>query len=213
MPSFLGTPFFAMPLMEVGDVFDLLAPLVLIPAYWSLFDFDPERRPGFGPTLLFLVLASLWGLGHGMHLAANSLGHLETGMGGSPIGRLTDFYDEHLSHYLWHVAIAGLAIAIVWRQSGNPLPPGGKWVPVLAAGVLYGFTYFVDVVESQTAPLGVPFAVLLSAYGVLMARKRWATEPLLAFFSIGSLTSCVLFGAWAAYWGGLPEFSKVGIIR
>jgi hypothetical protein len=213
-PSFLRAPFAPMPLLEWGDAIDLITPLVLLPSYWSLFHFRDDRPPGFAAVLGFVALASLWGLGHGMHLAANSIGHLETGLDGTALRRLTDFYDEHLSHYLWHLGIIGLTVLLLGRQWWHPFTgePARLGLPVVA-GLVYGATYFVDVVESQTAPLGVPFALAVAVFGIGFGRRQFSFQPLLAFFSVGYLMACVLFGAWAAYWGGLPEFSRVGIIQ
>jgi len=69
------------------------------------------------------------------------------------------------------------------------------------------------VVEGQTAPLGVPFAVLVSLFGLARDRPRPRRQPLLSFFVFAHLFAALLFAVWGAYWGGLPEFSQVGLIR
>ena len=104
-PAFVNGPFGPYPLMTVGEVLDLLTPLILIPIYWLLLELTPEKPPSRSENLLFLVLAVLWADGHGMHLAANSIGHLLKDLAGSDVYTLTDFYDEVLSHYLWHFAV------------------------------------------------------------------------------------------------------------
>ncbi|MFC1921477.1 hypothetical protein ACFLYQ_07125 [Chloroflexota bacterium] len=199
--------------MKAGDVFDILTPLVLIPLYWMLFRLDENKAPGFRENILFIILAAFWIEGQGMHLAANSIGHLTGAMEGSDLYRLSYFYDEVLSHYLWHFGIVGLSALVVFRQWRNPFNEDKPvlWLPVLA-GIIHGFTLFVIVVEAQTAPLGIPYAVLATLFGVIWGRKRFRQQPLLLFFFITGVVAVVLFIIWAIIWGGLPEFSAVGII-
>ena len=62
--------------------------------------------------IAFLVLASLWTMGQGMHLSANSINNL-LGPGDTPVHELVHFYDEVLSHYLWHIGLVGLSILLL----------------------------------------------------------------------------------------------------
>ncbi len=57
-----------------------------------------------------------------MHLAANSISHLMEEMKHSDAYTLTHFYDEVLSHSLWHVGIVGLSALLLYRQWRNPFP-------------------------------------------------------------------------------------------
>jgi hypothetical protein len=128
--------------------------------------------------------------------------------------RLTHFYDEDLSHYMWHSAIMGLSallLAAHWRGPAGAQPGGRAWAA--GAGVLHGLTYFIIVVEGGTALLGVPFALGAAAVGIIWGRDRLGQRPLLLFFVVAYIAATVLFAGWAAYWGGLPEFSQVGIIQ
>ncbi len=43
-------------------------------------------------------------------------------------------------------------------------------------------------------------------------RPRLRRQPLLSFFVFAHLFAMLLFALWGAYWGGLPEFSQVGLI-
>ena len=148
-----------------------------------------------------------------MHLSANSIGHLLEDMKGSDAYNLTLFYDEVLSHYLWHFGVVGLSALLLWRQWHNPFSEerAGVWLLILA-GVIYGFTFFVIVIEAGTAPVGISFAVLVAVLGWILGRKRMRQQPLLTFFLVGYSIATVFFIGWAIYWGGLPEFSQVGII-
>jgi hypothetical protein len=208
----LSKQFSPYPLMKIGDVFDLLTPLVLIPLYWLLYRLTEEKTTLSGMAF-FVVLAALWVEGQGMHLAANSIGHLLEDVKHSDAYQLTFFYDEVLSHYLWHSGIVGLSALLLWRQWHSPfIGERAKLWPLILAGAIYGFTFFVIVVEAGTAPLGLSFAVLVAVLGWILGRKRMREQPLLTFFLLGYTIATVLFIGWAIYWGGLPEFSQVGII-
>lgn len=212
-PGLLNRQFGPYPLIKTGDVLDLFAPLILIPLYWALFQVNGERNPSRGQVALFLILAACWVEGQGMHLAANSIGHLLDEMKGSDVYTLTLFYDEVLSHYLWHSAIVGLSALILYRQWKNPF--AGEYSGLglqIAAGVVHGFNYFLTIVEGATGPLGVPFAALVTIMVLVWGRKRLRQQPLLTFFFAAYLVATLFFAGWAIYWGGLPEFSQVGII-
>lgn len=212
-PPLLNKQFGLYPVMKVGDVFDLFTPLVLIPLYWLMYRLDGSKAIGLRGSLIFMVFAAFWAAGQGMHLSANSIGHLLKDMKGSDIYNLTNFYDEVLSHYLWHSGVLGLSAVLIYHQWQNPSTEGQAmpWI-VRSAGIIYGFAYFVIVIEGATTPMGVPFAVLASLFILIWERKKLSQQPLLVFFLIAYLLATVLFAGWGIYWHGLPEFSKVGII-
>lgn len=209
-PAFLNQQFGPYPLMKTGDVTDLLTPLVLIPLYWLLFRLD--KNPFAGEVIAFLVFAAMWVEGQGMHLGANSIGHLLQEAKDSDAYALTHFYDEVLSHYLWHVGLVGLTALLVWRQAKNPFAQAqGTLRSEIVAGVIYGITYFIIIVEAGTALVGIPFAILVSLFG-LLRRKQLRQQPVTAFFFAAHLLATLLFLAWFMRWGGLPQFSEVGLI-
>ena len=212
-PAFLNKQFGIYPLMKVGDVFDIFTPLILIPLYWLLFRIDADKTHGLTEVLIFLLFVAFWVEGQGMHLSANSIGHFLKGMEGSDTYGLAYFYDEVLSHYMWHFGVFGLSALVVFRQLRNPFTEKQAilWVLVLA-GIIHGFTLFVIVVEGRTALLGVPFVILVTLFGSIWGRKRFSQQPLLLFFFVACLVATLLFIGWGSYWGGLPEFSEVGII-
>jgi len=213
-PPLLSKQFGPYPLMKVGDVFDLFTPLVLIPLYWLLYWLDGSRPIGLKGNVVFMVFVAFWVAGQGMHLAANSIGHLLENMKGTDIYSLTNFYDEILSHYLWHFGIFALSAMIIYRQWRNPLAQGRPMpLAMIVAGVIYGFAYFAIVIEGATTPIGVPFAVLAMLFILVWGRKNLGQQPVLAFFLVTYLLATVLFLCWGIYWHGLPEFSKVGIIK
>jgi len=214
-PALLSGQFGPYPLMKYGDILDLATPLVLIPLYWLLFQLTPGQLPRQGQMLLFMVLTAAWAAGQGMHLSANSIGHLLGNMLDSDVYELTHFYDEDLSHYIWHLGLVGLSGLIIFRQRHHPIMEKAEGLPALiAAGLFYGFTYFLTVIEAGTAPLGVPFATIVTILGLNWARKKeLAQQPMTAFFVVGYGLATLLVIIWAIWQGGLPEFSEVGIIQ
>ncbi len=217
-PPLLGKPFGPYPIMKVADVFDMLTPLVLLPLYWLLYRVSQKEPISLSGIIVFFVLAAFWAEGQGMHLSANSISHLLKGMESSDmessdIYKLTYFYDEVLSHYLWHFGIVGLSAYLIFRQWQNHLLEGRTplW-PLILAGVIHGFTFFLIVVEAGTAPLGVTFAILVVLFGLIWSRKRMRQQSLLTFFFISYAVAALFFIGWGIYWRGLPQFSEVGLI-
>ena len=208
-PAFLSSSFPLYPLMKNGDALDLLTPLVLIPLYWTLFNgasSTPVNRRGMP---VFLLLASLWVLGHGMHLVGNSIGHQLDAFKDTPVYTLTYFYDEQLSHYLWHLGIFGLTLAIMIRswnaQEGEP----ANRTLLLLAVILYGFAFASITLEGQTWPVGLPFAVLAGILPLISRRSEFWNRPVLSFFTLAHLLAVVLMIAWAVIQGGFIEPSDV----
>jgi hypothetical protein len=212
-PPFLGISFGPYPLMKIADVFDILTPLVLLPLYWLLYRLSQNQPLNLSGMVIFFVFAAFWAAGQGMHLAANSIDHLLKGMESSDIYKLTHFYDEILGHYLWHVGIVGLAGFLIFRQWQSPSTEerGSLW-PLMLAGVIHGFTFFMIVIEGGTAPLGITFAVLAVLFGLVWGRKMLFMRPVITFFFISYAVALLFFIGWGIYWQGLPQFSEVGII-
>ena len=210
-PPLLGRPFDPYPLMNVADVFDILTPLVLLPLYWLLYRKSQPGPVSMSGIIVFFIFAAFWAQGQGMHLSANSIGHLLKGMEGSDIYNLTYLYDEVLSHYLWHFGIIGLSAFLIFRQWQNPFikEQATLW-PLILAGVIHGFTFFLMVIEAGTAPLGVTFAVLVVLFSLIWGRKKMSQQPLTTFFFISYTVATFFFIGWGIYWRGLPQFSEVG---
>jgi len=215
-PAFLSDPFPWYSLMKVGDVVDVCTSFILLPFYWFLFRANGDSKPGSRDVVLFFIFAAAWASGQGMHLSANSIGHqlkamkiVET----SDVYTLTNFYDEVLSHYIWHLGMMGLSAVIMFRQWRLVKEDQNQVGIMVFCGILYGFTYFTMIIEGATTPIGVPFAILVTLLVWGFGRERIKNRPLLAFFSIAYLVATILFLGWGIYWGGFPEFSAVGIIE
>jgi len=217
---FFRIPFPLYPLMSYQDALDLLTPLVLIPIYWLLFESSTRGESSRVEEIVFIVLAAVWVLGHGMHLAANSIDNLienlaksqQLDITGTDVYSLTYFFDENLSHYLWHGGILGLVALLGYREWQRSANLTTTWWVTILAGVIHGFSLFCIFLEGQTVLLGFPFTVIFTLLALVWGRKRLSCQPLLAFFSIACLVAVILFIGWGLYWGGFPEFSEVGLI-
>jgi hypothetical protein len=212
-PPYLRYPLPFYPLMELADATDILTPLILIPIYWLLFQSSDETPAGLPAMILFMLFAVLWVQGQGMHLATNSIGHLLKDSPHSNAFTLANFYDETLSHYLWHIGIAGLSALLVWRSWLITLGTStSDRVAVVFGGIVYGTTFFIITIEGVTVPIGLPFSFVFVAVMLLRARSRLPQQPILMFFTIAGVLSLVLYAAWGLIWGGFPEFSEIGLI-
>lgn len=206
--------------MSWQDAIDILTPLVLIPVYWMIFKGVARGEAKMADELIFMIMSAFWVAGQGMHLAANSINNLIGNLAknqviditATDVYHLTYFYDEHLSHYLWHIGVLGLAALLIYEGWRQPADEKTDWRIVVPASVLYGFTWFCIFLEGQTLPIGVPFAVIASLLILIWGRRKLAQQPILAFFLVSTLLAALLFIGWGLYWGGFPQFSDVGLI-
>jgi len=217
---FLRFTFPPYPLISYQDAFDLLTPLVLIPIYWLLFKYAAVEKSKLIEEIAFLLFTVFWVQGQGMHLSANSINNLIESLAqnhiidnsATDIYRLTYFFDEYLSHLLWHFGILGLTALLIYREWNRPAQKSTIWWAAILAGLIYGFTYFCTFLEGKTVMMGLPFAVVIVTFTLISALKDLSKRPVLAFFFLAFLTACLLFAGWGLYWGGFPEFSDVGLI-
>jgi len=217
---FFRTPFTLYPLMSNQDALDLLTPLVLIPIYWLMFRETSRESSGLFEEIIFMLLAVFWISGQGMHLAANSINNLIESLARThvldikptDIYQLTYFMDEHLSHYIWHIGIIGLAALLIYRDWRRSADTPTRWWSTVLAGLLYGFLLFCIFLEGQTVMLGLPFCILISLVVLIWGRKQLAQKPILAFFFTAFLVAALFLVGWGLYWGGFPQFSDVGLI-
>jgi hypothetical protein len=217
---FFRVPFGLYPLMSYQDALDLLTPLVLIPIYWLLFRLSAKGESRRVEEIAFMVLAALWVLGHGMHLAANSINNLVENQAknlqidiiGTDIHTLIYFYDEKLSHYLWYSGILGIMALLSYREWKRPSNHTTVWWMVILAGLIHGFTLFCVFLEGQAVALGLPFIAIFTLLVLIWGTRKLSYQPLLAFFLIACIVAAIMFLGWGLYWGGFPEFSEVGLI-
>lgn len=206
--------------MSYQDAIDLLTPLVLIPLYWLLFRYSSIEATRLNEEIAFILLAVFWVAGQGMHLSANSISNLIENLAKSgiidlttsQIFLLTNFYDEWLSHYLWHIGVLGMILLLLIREWSRPAGEKTVWWETILGGLLYGITLFLITLEGQTAPLALPFFLLVTLFSFLRGRKRFGHQPLLAFFFTACLLATALYLGWGIYWRGFPPLSQLGLI-
>ena len=208
---FLRIPSPLYPLMSYQDTIDILTALVLIPIYWRLYKYTTGGSTEAG-EMSFMVLAAMWAVGQGMHLSANSINNLIGNLAknqviditATDVYRLTYFYDEDLSHYLWHIGIVGLAALLIYKGWRRPTEEPTDWRLIVPAGVLYGFLLFCIFLEGGTLPLGLPFVAVVTAMILIWGRAKLARQPILAFFFLSCLLALLMMGGWRLYWGCFP---------
>jgi hypothetical protein len=212
LPALINKPFSPYPYLKVSDVIDLFTPLVLIPLYYLLLFYGGSEEPGVRSMVLFMVLAAVWVLGQGMHLAANSIGHWLADSMGKDINQVTYFYDELLSHFIWHLGAAALSAQLIFHELSKPLQGQIKtiWQEVVA-GIPYGFTIAAMGLEGNTVALMFPFSALAAILCLIFGRGDFRQQKLLTFFLVGYGLAAIGFTIWGIIFRGFPPPTEVGI--
>jgi hypothetical protein len=170
------------------DWVDLLVPyLVVGPALLALAVASTDRR-GWWTAL---VGAGLYVQGHGIHLAANSIGNAR---GDAPLVHL---WDEVVGHWLWYAGVALIAVALARAVQLRVTPS----TVLLALGV--GLTWTTNALEGTTALGSLVVACGLTAWS---ARRRTGTGRLLL---VAFGTSALLLGTYGIGHGGFPAASAL----
>ena len=176
---------------DAEKLVDLATPFaVLGSAFWLLATLGASAR------VLWLAGAGalLYTDGHGMHLAANAIGNS---------GVTTDevhFWDETWGHIEWHVGLVVVfaAVALAGRAARLPV-----W-PAATGAAAIGFTLFTNTVEGGDWWLALLAAALFVPWG--LGRRPTVLAALAAAFAL----CAALIGVWAAWQGGVPQFSELG---
>jgi hypothetical protein len=212
-PAFLNQPFAPNPYLKLADVLDLFTPLVLIPLYYLLLYYGGSQPLSLRSTLVFLVFASLWVLGQGMHLSANTIGQWLSDVAGDQVYDVTYFYDEVLSHYLWHMGAAALSAQLIYNSWKHPFEEQtARLISETVSGIIYGLTIFIIGIEGGTVALLFPFSALAAIAALFLGWGKFKQTPVLTFFMVGYALAALIFVGWGLYWGGFPQFSHLGWI-
>jgi hypothetical protein len=133
------------------DWLDLALPwLVLGPAAATLVAADAPPRS----WLMLGAGAVAYASGHGIHLAANSVGNADPG----PTAHL---WDEVVGHHLWYAGVALVLAALALTMVDRPRPhPLGH---LLAVAV--GVTWATNAVGGGTVVLSLPVALAAVVFG------------------------------------------------
>ncbi|HEX6700315.1 MAG TPA: hypothetical protein VF101_06240 [Gaiellaceae bacterium] len=186
---------------NAGDWIDLATPFAVVAATAAVLCSLPTARAA---TVLALIGGLLYVDGHGIHLAANSIGH-ETLSGDAK--SVTHFWDETFGHIEWHLGwmtlIAAIALAEAYSQETRTWRPRSYPIAVATAALL-GFTLFTGTVEGGTWWLELAAAV------VFLVWTLRAPRPLLVTCAGAFALAAALIGVWAIWHGGVPQFSQLG---
>lgn len=173
-----------------ADWIDLLTPYaVLLPAGAALL------AAGVGPRLWLAYLAGavLYGNGHGIHLAANSIGN-------EVPGEPAHLWDEVVGHYLWYGGWTVVLATLATTFARHSVPSGPA---PYALALLVGGTAATNALEGGTVPLALVSAVTFGVIGWL-TRDRLGRLLLVAAL----LTVPVILGYGLVH-GGFPQPSQL----
>ena len=173
---------------NAGTWIDFATPVAVIgAAYWGLRD-APRHA-----LVLGVVSAAIYAHGHGIHLAANDIGHFDVVAGDAETRRY--FWDEHWGHIEWHLGLLGLLAALALTDIAR--------VDLLSAALI-GFTWFTNSIEGQDWFLGLASAAVFAAAAIAKPTAARATA------ACATLLTAALIAGWAAWHGGVPQFSELG---
>jgi hypothetical protein len=211
---------FARPGVTVGDLIDIAIPMVLIFLYALVGRaLGAVTMPSHGrsaPRMLLILGGFALVLGHGMHVAANSIHDaIDRARITDPYG-LVNWWDERVSHFAIDFSKIALCVGLTALEGrsheAGPFSKQGR-MPApgfLALGALaYGFITFAAGVEGQTVALLLPFCVLYPIWSLTRGRPF---PPVRRFYTLGAVVSIALFTVWGVWHHGFPEFSAVGLI-
>lgn len=143
--------------------------------------------------------------GHGIHLAANDIRHEDTGAAHDT----AYFWDEHWGHAEWHLGWLGLMAALALAEVPHRHPPSTRlalglpgWL--LVASLVMAFTLFTSSVEGQD------WWLVLGAAPVFAVWAALGRGTVLTASAVATLVTAGLIGIWAAWHGGVPQFSDLG---
>lgn len=131
--------------------------------------------------------------GHGIHLAANSIGNIAP-------GPAAHFWDETAGHYLWYAGWTLILTALTAAFAHRPAPRGR--LPYALATAL-GVTAATNALEGGTAVLGLLSALAFVATGWI-TRRGTGRLLLLAY----GLTLLILIG-YGCWHRGFPQPSQL----
>ena len=176
-----------------ADWIDLLTPFAVTGAVAGAMRATGATRPAWTG---FWFGAVLYTLGHGIHLAANSVGNAAP-------GEPAHLWDERVGHYLWYAGFAVLVAALAATVHDRPMRGG---LLSYALALLVGFTHFTNSVEGQTPVMGIAVAAGFAVWG--FTSRHDLGRLLLVAYGF-ALVLLIGFGVWQH---GFPEFSELGWI-
>lgn len=178
-----------------GDLAALVTPfLVLAAAALALASLRARGRA----LAVACVAAILYVDGHGIHLAANSIG-ADSLLPHEAAARAY-FFDERLGHIEWHLGWLGLLFSLVIAER-TIAPVRLLWGVVtvaLLAPVLGAVT-----VEGQT------WWLVLAATPIFIGAALRRRSHVAVVSAAAVVVAAAGIGVWAAWWNGVPEITEV----
>lgn len=178
-----------------ADWVDLLVPWAVLGCAAGALSWSARHRHSWP---LFAAGAVLYVEGHGIHLAANSIGNVTP----TPTGHL---WDEVVGHLLWY---GGLALVTGVLAGALRLPRPG-FLRLLAA-TLFGVTATTNAIEGGTVAMGFLVAAVFLGWAARQARRPVSGVAVDVAVAYG--TSAVLLVAYGVWQRGWPQFSELGWI-
>ncbi len=134
-----------------ADWLDLAVPwLVLAPAAWTMW----AARASTRTWMVFGAGVVAYSSGHGIHLAANSIGNQRP-------GQPAHLWDEVVGHQVWYVGVALVLAAVAMTMEGRPQPPAVGHLFALAVGL----TWASNAVGGGTEVFSLVVAVAAASFG------------------------------------------------
>jgi hypothetical protein len=186
---------------SAGDWIDLATPFAVAAAVAATL---AVLGGGLWPVALAVLGGILYVDGHGIHLAANSIGHEKLA---GEAERVRHFWDESFSHHEWHLGWILLlaAICLAERLSRRPRERPRSLAVAAVTAILLGFTLFTSTVEGATWWLALAGTALFAVWAWKEPR------PLLVTCAAGFGLAAVLIAAYAIWQVGVPEFTDAGL--
>jgi len=144
---------------RIADWLDVLVPfVVLLPALGTLL----AARASRATYLWFAVGSWLYATGHGIHLAANSIGNVAP-------GETAHLWDERVGHWLWYAGVAVVAAALCATVVDRPPARNAlAWLLAVAVGVTWG----TNATGGEFTWAGAALAGVAAVWGLLHRHDR-----------------------------------------
>ncbi|TDB98008.1 hypothetical protein [Actinomadura sp. 7K534] len=175
-----------------ADWADVLTPYaVLLTAAAALHAGRADHRG----WVLYLVGAITYVEGHGIHLAANSVGNDTPGIA------VVHLWDEVAGHYIWYAGAALVVAAIARTLARRPAPPP---LTALVLALVVAVTWTTNSLEGGTALMGLLVAAAFTVWG-LRTRHHLGGTLIPAF-----APAFVALTAWGVWHRGFPQPTELG---
>ncbi|MCU0282970.1 MAG: hypothetical protein MUD13_03595 [Candidatus Nanopelagicales bacterium] len=189
---------------RVADWVDVLTPYAVLGAAAMVLLRAGADRPAW---ILYWVGAITFTLGHGMHLAANSVSNVADERVAK--ADIVHLWDEVVSHWPWYLGLFLVMVAMAWALRGVALRVGARDLVVAA---LVTITLVNNYIEGGTPWLGLVLLAVLLVTGL-----RWRPAPVARLLLLVGGLGLLLLVGWGAYWliadnAVFPQFSELGWI-